>query len=341
MNKINILYISGLNKKKRKYDGERIKNTYIYKSLIKKYNVTLVNLSSFKFFNTIKMFVCALFNKNKYKYAIISKDPHGANIIHKVLRLAHFPSTKIIYFEIGPFLYDRIKNNSIKFETFSSDRLIVVETESMKSELDSLGFNNVQVFPNFKPVVEINQCKKCYPTEILNLVFLSRVEEKKGIFDLIETISVANASGIKFKLDIYGRIQSNKDFEQLKECLKKYDFIDYKGKMDVGSIESYSTLSSYDLHVFPTKYTEGFPGTIIDFFIAGVPTLSSSFARAHEILSDDNSIIYKQFDNDDLLKKLNYIYQHQDLLSQLRKNSFDNRNKYSVESFERYLEKIL
>ena len=50
-----ILYISGLNKKNRKHDGERIKNTYIFNSLEKKYKITLINLSSFKILNTINL----------------------------------------------------------------------------------------------------------------------------------------------------------------------------------------------------------------------------------------------------------------------------------------------
>lgn len=338
---LSILYISGLNKKRRKYDGERIKNTIIFKSLKKKYKVSLINLSVFKIINTVRIFLNALFLKRRYDYVVISKDPHGANIIHKLLKLAKYPSNKIVYFEIGPFLYDRILNGSIKIETFASDKMIVVETPSMKKELESLGFNNIDVFPNFKPEVEIDFLEKKYPMNILELVFLSRIEEKKGLYDLIETLALLNSKEIRFRLSIYGRIQSKEDADRLHQYLTKYNFLEYKGKLDVGSADSYRELSKYDLHTFPTKYTEGFPGSLIDFFIAGVPTISSSFARAHEILSENDSIIYEQFDNDDLYHKLEYIYHHQELLNKLRKKSFEKRKQYSVASFENYLDEIL
>ena len=338
---LSILYISGLNKKRRKYDGERIKNTLIFQSLKKKYKVSLINLSVFKIINSIRIVLKSFVGKRKYNYIVISKDPHGANIIHKLLKISKYPTSKIIYLEIGPFLYDRIKNKTIKFETFANDRLIVVETPSMKSELESLGFKNVDVFPNFKPVVEIDFLKKKYPTNVLELVFLSRIEEKKGLYDLIDTLAILNSKKIRFRLSIYGRVQSKFDANRLQTYLKKYPFIEYKGKLDVGSVDSYKELSKYDLHAFPTKYTEGFPGSIIDFFIAGVPTISSSFARANEILTENDSIIYKQFDNDDLASKLEYIYQHQELLNELRRNSYDKRNLYSVSSFENYLDEIL
>ena len=339
MNKI--LYISGLNKKKRKYDGERIKNTLIYNSLTKKYDVKLINLSRFKLIRTFSIFFQGLFFKKKYDYIVISKDPHGANIIHRILKMARFPFDKIIYFEIGPFLYDRILNGSIKKETFISDKLIVVETNSMKQELESLSFKNIDVFPNFKPIVNVGLLYKNYPVKCINLVFLSRIEEKKGLYDLIDVLTVINSNFVKYKLDIYGRIQSSGDRITLNYYLKKYNFISYKGKMDVGSVESYKILSSYDLHVFPTKYTEGFPGSLIDFFIAGVPTLSSSFARAHEILTDNDSIFFEQGSNNDLLKKLEFIYNNQNILSSLRENSYKKRELYSTKHFEDYLDKII
>ena len=336
-----ILYISGLVKRKRKYDGERIKNTLIYNSLREKYDVSLINLSIFKLFNTIRIFFHALFDKNRFDYVVISKDPHGANIIHKLLLLAKYPPERIIYFEIGPFLFDRINNGSIDIRTFNRDRLIVVETESMKKELCSLGFNNIDVFPNFKPWVDIPFNKKIYPVSVLRLVYLSRIEEMKGIYDLIDVLVRINDESIKFTLDIYGRPQSREDEIQIANFTKKYSYIKYCGKLDVGDFDSYKLLSSYDLHVFPTKYTEGFPGTLIDFFIAGVPTLSSSFARSHEILSEEDSIIYRQFDNEDLLHKLQSIYDNQDILIGLRNKSYLKRNEFSSERFEKYVETII
>ena len=336
-----ILYISGLNKKRRKYDGERIKNTLIFQSLVKKYDVTLINLSHFRIFNCFRILFCGLFKKKTFDYTVISKDPHGANIILKILNIAKYPPSKVLYFEIGPFLYDRIINGSIQKNTFLNLSLIVVETNTMKGELESLGFNNIQVFPNFKPTVDIDYCVKKYPVDVLKLVFLSRIEEMKGIYDLIDVLSIVNKTHTKFELDVCGRIQSNEDKIKLSQYLKDYSFVHYCGKLDVGSKESYERLSKYDLHVFPTKYTEGFPGSLLDFFMAGVPTLSSSFARAHEILSTNDSIIFKQFDKEDLRDKLLYVYDNQGILSDLRKNSYDRRNDFSTDRFEKYLDIVI
>ena len=337
----NILYIAYLNSEKEKYDGERIKSTFIYDSLKKKANVDVINLSVHKLFNTFRIFWCALFKKKKYDLVIISKDPHGANIIQKILKFVKYPSSKINYFEIGPFLYDRILNGSIKKETFIKDKLIVVETLSMKNELVSLGFDNIDVFPNFKPVYSIKFNEQKYPKDTLNLVYLSRIEEQKGIYDLIDCLKVLNKDKLKFRLDIYGRPQTKFDEDKLNQLVAGCEYINYLGKIDINCAEAYEQLSKYDLHVFPTKYSEGFPGTIIDFFIAGVPTLASTFARSNDILKETDSILFKQFDNEDLSNKLKYIYSNQNILSKLRKESFKRSNKYSIEAFDLYLEKVL
>ena len=333
--------ITCLNTAKEKFDGERIKCTLIYDSLKKFTDLDVINLSVHKVLNSLKIFFKALFKKRKYEYVIISKDAHGANIIQKLLKLGGYPSSRIIYFEIGPFLYDRILNGSIKKETFINDKLIVVETQSMKEELQSLGFERISVFPNFKPICNIPFNEQKYPKDVLNLVFLSRIEEPKGIYDLIDCLTLLNKDKVNFTLDVFGRPQNIEEEKKIEELSNKYNFVNFLGMLEVGSEDSYKRLSQYDLHVFPTKYREGFPGSIIDFFIAGVPTLSSSFARAHEILTDKDSIVYKQGDSNDLLEKLNFVYKNQSILTELRKNSFSRRKQYSVENFEEYLKGLI
>ncbi len=333
--------ITCLNTSSEKFDGERIKCTLIYDSLRKFTYLDVIDLSLHKIWNAFKIFLNALFCKRKYEYVLISKDAHGANIIQKLLKLGGYPSSRIVYFEIGPFLYDRILNGSIKKKNFIKDKLIVVETDSMKDELKSLGFKHISVFPNFKPICRVPFIEQTYPKETLKLVYLSRIEEQKGIYDLINCLVKINQKKTKFTLDVFGRPQSTKEEKRIKELSEKCNIINFLGALDVGNEESYKLLSQYDLHVFPTKYREGFPGTIIDFFISGVPTLSSSFARAQEILTNDDSIIYKQGENDDLLNKLDYVYNNQELLNNLRKNSYLRREQYSVESFETYLKGLI
>lgn len=338
MNKKRILFISASVTKKEQFDGERIKSTYVLDGFKKIANVTNINLSTHKLFKTIYFFVQILFFHKRYALIVISKDPHGATYLHKLLAIAHTPTSKVCYFEIGPNLYKGILDKKINKQLFIHDKYIVVETNTMKKELESVGFSNVSVFPNFKKIFDVPLFLPKYPKEVLSLIFFSRIDKEKGIFDLIDVIKSLNKRKVMFNLDIFGRPQNSENMKLLGELCKENSFINYCGVMNVNNEENYIKLSKYDLHVFPTHYTEGFPGTLIDFFIAGVPTLSSDFNSARDILFEDDSFIYKMNSNDDMKEKLQYIYNNQSLLLSKRKNTFKKKEFFSVEQFDKFIE---
>ena len=126
----------------------------------------------------------------------------------------------------------------------------------------------------------------------------SRVKKEKGIEDAINVVKKINeeSNKIVYKLDIYGAIDKNYE-NRFKEIMKEMpEYIQYKGC--VSSEKSVSTLKSYYLLLFPTKFkTEGIPGTIIDALFAGVPIIASKWDNVNEVISDErNGVIYK-FDN--------------------------------------------
>lgn len=337
-----ILFIASLNTKENRFDGERIKSTFIYESMQKQYNqIDLINLSKNKYLQTLKLIFVSLFKKKKYDRIYVSKDPRGGTIIEKILHMCGVKGEKIYYFEIGPLLYDLVLSGKIKKKWFDDNKIIVVETLSMKNDLEKLGFNNVRVFPNFKPKPNVALNDKKYPKSILKLIYFSRIEEKKGIYDLITAVKKINSVKPCFSLDIYGMFNFPEDEEKVTDICLKDEFISYKGKMDLSVPGSYEILEDYDLHVFPTHYGEGFPGSLIDFFFVGVPTVSANFARCPDILSDEDSFIYKQGDIDDLIKTLNFVYENQNEILEKRKKTHDKSNMYTIEAFDTFMEELV
>ena len=337
MNKI--LFIGSLNTKRNRFDGERIKTTLTLQVLSRYFDIDIVNLSKFKLINTIKFIFCVSFFKKKYKYIVISKDRGGAKTLHKILSAVKYNMNKVIYFQIGPFLFDLIKENAKLKRLFSNDFFITVETESLKAQLNSIDLFNVKVLPNFKQNHDLQFLKMEYPKKILRLIYFSRIEEMKGIYQLIESLIELNQSFICFELDIYGIFMSNKDKDAILRYTKDFNWINYLGAVSLDSNCMYMKLQQYDLHVFPTLYGEGFPGSIIDFFIAGVPTLSSNFARSKEILTDNETIYYKQGDAADLMRQLLYIYSNQHILNKMREKAFSRRNEFTLDVLDSFIKK--
>ena len=334
-----VLYIASLSTKNDKYDGERIKSTLILSALEKKAIVKTLNLSKHKLLTTIRLVFYSLFRKNHFDNIVISKDARGAKIIHSILRKCSVYMKKVVYFEIGPFLYDIIETNNGLKTLFLEDGCIIVETEMMKNDLIKFGFTNVVVFPNFKQIPSLSLTKKQYPKKVLNIVYFSRIEEMKGIYDLIEVIKRVNKTGVKYTLSIFGMFQTKNDKKRIEQL--ENDYIHYNGKLDLTLSDNYYLLSKYDLHAFPTKYGEGVPGSLIDFFILGIPTISSNFARSADILTEKDTFFFEQGNKMALEEMLEYIYKNQNSIVEKGVFSYEKRKAYSFEAFEAFLGKIM
>ena len=127
------------------------------------------------------------------------------------------------------------------------------------------------------------------------------------------------------------------------EEAKKYSFITYFGKtFHISGIESYERLQQYDLYTFPSHFfQECAPGSILDMFIAGVPTLSSLFPNALNVMNERNSYFFEFKNFDDLVAKLDYIYVHKEELNAKRIESNKEAHKYFPATFIKFVEDLL
>ena len=336
-----ILFVGSLNTKKDHHDGERIKTTLTHNVLKNYFLVETINLSGNKFLGVVKFVSLIIFKKSQFDFVVISKDRGGAKILHRALCMLHFNMEKVIYFQIGPFLFDLVKDNNKVKQLFINDKIVTVETESLKNQLVSVGFSNIKVLPNFKPTYDLAFKKMVYPKSVLKLVYLSRIEEKKGIYQLIDTLIDLNTKKELFTLDIYGMFMDTHDKNKINNYCQHYKWLHYCGKLALEKQEDYMNLQNYDFHVFPTLYGEGFPGSIIDFFIAGVPTLSSTFARSNEILSSREAIFFEQGNCESLKNKLQWIFNNQGMIDSLRLNSFKRKDEFTPMLLSSFIEKEL
>ena len=129
---------------------------------------------------------------------------------------------------------------------------------------------------------------------------------EKGIEDAVKVVTAVNQSlgRVVFSLDIYGQVDENQTewFESLQKTFP--DFIRYGGLIPFD--QSVETLKEYFALLFPTYYEgEGFAGTLIDAYSAGVPVIASDWKYNAELVNEEVGYIYKTQDNaafEDLLK---------------------------------------
>jgi glycosyltransferase involved in cell wall biosynthesis len=205
-----------------------------------------------------------------------------------------FKNRKLHYVVIGGWLPEfLIKRKSLAKSLKKFDG-IYVETNTMKSALEGQGFENVFVMPNCKKLTILSEDNLVYPTDApYKLCTFSRVMKEKGIETAINAVRSVNEElgYTAYSLDIYGQIDSSQMewFEGVKESFPSY--VQYKGL--VSFEKSVDVIKEYFALLFPTYYEgEGFAGTLIDAFSAGVPVIASDWKYNSELVNEKVGYLY-------------------------------------------------
>lgn len=271
------------------------------------------------------------------KAIIICPDERAIKFMVPVVwALTPIFQTKKYYIVIGgwlPAFLNRKKYIRKILRTFDG---IFVQTNILIKQLRELEIRNVYLLPNFRVRNKENQCMsdfvECSSSYIPKLCFLSRIEEKKGIIEMVEVIKKINKKNVRCTLDIYGPIQNGyeKEFENI--CSIFSDEIQYKGVMSED--ELFNLLPKYDLQLFPTKYaTEGFPGSILASFYTGVPVLAAEWNSGREVIEDNiDGVLFRLGDYEDMYIKLERILKDKSSLNNLKKGCRKKADLYDAES---------
>ena len=225
--------------------------------------------------------------------------------------------------------YSLVKNNEKISRQLRKINYVLPETDLLtKVFKEYYSLENVFTLNNFR---ESKATQKQVNNNILRLIFLSRVIEVKGIFDIMEVVSEINRDSIKVELDIYGNKSFNEEEESKFNQHIQNNGIKYLGLLD--NSKAVNTISNYDLFAFPTRYMgEGTPGAIVESLLAGTPVLTSNFPQAKYLLNDGkDSLFFKMFDKEDLKNKLLYIINNRSVLDSMSKEAFESGKKYTYE----------
>lgn len=338
-----ILIIGAFGYKKNSLDGQTIKTRNVYEALSKKYTVTIFDTQDIKE-DKLKLFKL-LFLTIKYKYIMYAGAQNNLKFFFPLLFiLSKIRNGKIVYVTIGGWLYDFLKSkNKVYTYMIKNIKFILVETNYLKESLKSLKINNVNIIPNFRitPNYEININKD---TDTLNIVFMARIVKEKGIyliFEMLEKyISQKNSFNRKIKIDFYGQI-AEKDKNEFNLNIKKFNTITtYQGVLQPKDI--YSKLTQYDLLLLPTFYPgEGFPGTILDAYLCGLPVIATRWKQIPEFVDERETGFLIEYNSDQLLDKINLLSNDKSLLQKMKNKAYQKSKQYSPEVGLKTLEKAM
>jgi|SRR5690554_5358805 len=315
-------------------DGQTVKTRNIF---------TLLKSKEDSFFKTVSYFDTQTFQKSKINllkaFTAISKVdllfylPAHNNlkwIFPFIFIYCKLFNIKIHYIVVGGWLAEYLKNKPLhKWMLKRIEGIYPENIELVENLKQHYNFTNVFQLHNFRIV----EAKSIIPnkSEKIKLVFMARVHPLKGIntvFKLAEELVKNNI--VNVELDVYGPVFPDYDAD-FKLYLNKTNLVRYMGVLQPDDI--YNTLVNYDLMLFPTQFfTEGFPGSILDSYIANVPVIATNWKYAHEFIENEKSGLIVDFGNEEefITKTINLI-QNSKALEQLKQGAALQSEKYSLE----------
>ena len=172
----------------------------------------------------------------------------------------------------------------------------------------------------------------------LNISFMGRLGQRKGIYDLLEAFEKLSSDIPNAKLVLGG----DGDIDLVKKIIKEKNIenrIDILGW--VTGKQKIEVFQKTDIYVLPS-YNEGMPGSVLEAMAAGVPIISTPVGAIPEIVIENkNGYLIKPGDINELYSKLKLLSQNKNLRERMGKESKRIiQEKFDVEKIVNKLLKI-
>lgn len=314
-------------------DGQIVKTRSIYDLLVEQgldvsyFDTQDFSTSRFSFFRMLRLIS---------KVDVVFYVPAQSNlkwIFPIIFLLAKLSRTEVLYFVVGGWLVEFLQNKPLHRMFLKRIKCIFPETQMMCNGLrNSYNINNVQTFPNFRNTDYIPVVNESTNEDTLKLVFMARVNKFKGYDVIFSFAEYALSSNLNVLVDFYGPIAFD-DVEDFNTKVQRYSNVSYKGALRPEDISE--TLSHYDILLLPTRYyTEGFPGSIMDAYIAGLPVIVTNWMHSHEFVVDGETGYIVPFHDpqSDFNEKIHFLYNDRELLKNLKTNSIKFSKRFMAQS---------
>lgn len=322
-------------------DGQTIKTKILYEELSLKTNWKIIKVDTYdKKKNPIKLLFQTMKAIINSKDIIILLSGNGMKIYFPFLNFCSKFLMRNIYHDVIGGNLDCYVEKYPKYKKYLNEfKCNWVETQGLKNKLQMQGITNCEVIPNFKRlnIVSEEEIKNKNSNEnVCKFCTFSRVMKEKGISEAIDVVNQLNYekyNGNNYQLDIYGPIDSGYEveFKTKLKCSSKY--IKYCGKIPFD--QSVNVLKKYDLLLFPTCWNgEGFPGTIIDAFSAGVPVIATDWNCNSEIIDNNiNGIIYPSKNIKNLYEAILKVLSNKNSIECMKRNCINKAKDYKPDEY--------
>jgi glycosyltransferase involved in cell wall biosynthesis len=251
--------------------------------------------------------------------------------LHDVYKTVDSGPFRITYeSEAGGFLKDRKVAEKFKDEILKADFHIVASSFSKKAAMYSgVPENKIAVCPygvdtnKFKPAPNKNN-------STFKVLFVGQVNQRKGIYQLLEAAKRLNGNDIQFDITGRGREFHAELYEPYRQYVNFYGHVSFEQLLDL--------FANSHIFVFPTL-GEGYGLVLLEALSAGLPVITTPNCAGTDIIKDGyNGFIVDAGDTEALQEKIIWFKNHPDTLKIMSNNAIASIQNYT---WEHYYNKIV
>ncbi len=166
--------------------------------------------------------------------------------------------------------------------------------------------------------------------EPIKILFLGKIEEMKGVYDLLEVIN-NNRKIFEGKIELI--IGGNGEVKKLENILDRYNLsktVKFEGW--VSGKKKEELLKECDIYILPS-YFEGLPISILEAMSYKMPIISTPVGGINEIVKDKiNGIIIEPGNKDDIVNSILFFIENKDAIKQMGDKSLEIVKPYFAEN---------
>ena len=163
---------------------------------------------------------------------------------------------------------------------------------------------------------------------------MSRIFKEKGVETVFKVVESLN--GIRpgtVTVDFYGQVEADYK-ERFQALLDNCPQARFKGSLMPEKVVE--TLAGYDLLLLPTFYPgEGFPGAIVEAYLAGIPVAVSVWKHNAEYVKDEETGFLIPLDPEEAdayVSCIRKLQENPDLLLSMRKKAYQAGRQYTSDA---------
>ena len=240
----------------------------------------------------------------------------------------HLTLKKYIY---SHFLY-LIRKFQIRL-IIKKSSLVLANSPELVSELEKL-FNVKCIFvpTNSLREIEYPPLKINNISDTIKILYVGRLDFRKGIFELFKAIQILNKAGHSTKLDLIGNIDE-KNFSAFVDLSKKLaieEHINWHGFVSYGPDLQKKYLLA-DIFVLPS-YTEGFPHVIWEAMANSCPVITTNVGGIPYILkNEENALLINPKSAVEIVNSILKLRNNECLKNKIVENAYELSRKFSAE----------